>query len=376
MTFPIEPHTIFLALAGSQAHGTAREGSDVDVRGVCIAPSRVRLSLFDHFEQHEGPLPEALEPALRAHLEGRPAARALDVKSECVIFDVAKFVGLCAQANPNTLEILFADERDWVRDSPAWWLLHRERARFLTKKVQQTFHGYAMAQLRKIETHRAWLLRPPTEKPTREHFGLPATGTLSRDDQNRIEQAIAAVLRGFSVDDVEMPKASRIAVNERMHALAASVLGADEDAIEARTRAVATHALGLPEGVVQTLNAEKRYRAALGHWDAFQAWQRHRNPARAALEREHGYDTKHAMHLIRLMRMGIEVLSLGELRVRRADADELAAIRDGALPFEALIAMARALEASMREAAAGTTLPDDVDHGAIDALLLAVLEAG
>ncbi len=36
--FPIEQHTVFLTLAGSQAHGTAREGSDVDVRGVCIAP--------------------------------------------------------------------------------------------------------------------------------------------------------------------------------------------------------------------------------------------------------------------------------------------------------------------------------------------------
>lgn len=44
--FALEQHTIFLTLAGSQAHGTAREGSDVDVRGVCIAPLRLRLSLF------------------------------------------------------------------------------------------------------------------------------------------------------------------------------------------------------------------------------------------------------------------------------------------------------------------------------------------
>lgn len=31
--FKLEEHTIFLTLAGSQAHGTARQGSDVDVRG-------------------------------------------------------------------------------------------------------------------------------------------------------------------------------------------------------------------------------------------------------------------------------------------------------------------------------------------------------
>lgn len=40
--FSPERHTLFLALAGSQAHGTAREGSDVDLRGVCVAPLSLR----------------------------------------------------------------------------------------------------------------------------------------------------------------------------------------------------------------------------------------------------------------------------------------------------------------------------------------------
>ena len=49
------------------------------------------------------------------------------------------------------------------------------------------------------------------------------------------------------------------------------------------------------------------------HWDSYQTWKTHRNPTRAELEPQHGYDTKHAMHLIRLMRMGLEVLeTLGE----------------------------------------------------------------
>jgi predicted nucleotidyltransferase len=144
--FPLAPHTIFLTLAGSQAHGTAREGSDVDLRGVCVAPSSVRLSLFRAFEQYEGALPEPLAAKVVPRIQGHPtAARALDVKTECVIFDVAKLVGLCATANPNALEILFADERDWVFETPLWRRLHGERHRFLTKKVQQTFQGYAMA---------------------------------------------------------------------------------------------------------------------------------------------------------------------------------------------------------------------------------------
>jgi hypothetical protein len=371
--FPIEPHTIFLALAGSQAHGTAREGSDVDVRGVCVAPHEVRVSLYRHFEQYEGALPTAFDAVLHARMSDRPSAqRALSVKSECVIFDVAKFVGLCAQANPNGLEILFADERDWIVETPAWRRLHRERARFLTKRVQQTFHGYAMAQLRKIETHRSWLLSPPTKKPSREDFALPVAGALSGDDQNRIEASIADKIRGYGVDDVEMPKATRVEVQERMRAFMRDMLAAG-DAIEERTRAVASHALSLPIGVVSALNAEKKYRAAMKHWEAYLSWKEHRNPARAVLEREHGYDTKHAMHLIRLMRMGIEALETGELSVRRNDAAELSAIRDGALSFEALRGLATTLQVSMEQAAMSTTLPDDVDHDAVDALLAELL---
>jgi hypothetical protein len=376
--FPLAPHTIFLTLAGSQAHGTAREGSDVDLRGVCVAPSSVRLSLFRAFEQYEGALPEPLAAKVVPRIQGHPtAARALDVKTECVIFDVAKLVGLCATANPNALEILFADERDWVFETPLWRRLHGERHRFLTKKVQQTFQGYAMAQLKRIKTHRSWLSSPPTRKPSREDLGLPvAGGTLSRDDQNRIEQSIANKIRSYGIDNVDMPKPTRIAVQERLDAFYRDVLSASDEDLDDRMRAVATHALELPPDVVAALNAEKKYRAALKHWDSYQTWKTHRNPARAELEREHGYDTKHAMHLIRLMRMGLEVLETGDLRVRRDDADDLSAIRDGAMSFDELLTAATALRESMESAAASTTLPSDVDHDGVDALLAEMLREG
>lgn len=375
--FSLAPHTIFLTLAGSQAHGTARPGSDVDLRGVCVAPLSVRVSLFQVFEQHEGPLPDALQesvlPKLRSHAT---AAGALDVKTECVIFDIAKFVGLCATANPNALEILFADESDWLLTTPPWRRLHTERHQFLTKKVRQTFHGYAMAQLKKIKTHRAWLLNPPASKPSREAFGLPrAEATLSRDDQQRIERSIADKIRSYGVDDLDLPKPARVAVQERLGAFYGDVLRASDDELDERVRAVATHALELPPHLVSALNAEKKFRAALKHWDAYQSWKTHRNPARAALEREHGYDTKHAMHLVRLMRMGLEVLRDGELRVRRSDAHELSAIRDGAMSFDELLATAASLEEAMGQAAATTTLPADVDRERVDRLLAAMLGA-
>lgn len=73
------------------------------------------------------------------------------------------------------------------------------------------------------------------------------------------------------------------------------------------------------------------------------------------------------------MRMGLDVLEIGDLRVRRDDAHELSAIRDGALPFDELLGAATALQVSMERAAGMTKLPGDVDHKGVDALLGDVL---
>lgn len=256
--FALEQHTIFLTLAGSQAHGTAREGSDLDLRGVCVAPLSVRLSLFLAFEQHEGALPEPLAETVLSRLEGHPtASRALDIETECVIFDVAKFVRLCAAANPNALEILFADER-----------------------VQQTFHGYAMAPLTKIKTHRSWLPSPPTQKPSREDFGLPgAGGTLGRDDQNRIEQSIADKLRSYGIDNIDMPKPTRIAVQERLDAFYRDALSASDEDLGERMRSGGHEALGLLPDLEEPPESSAR---------------RARTPARLRHQARHASDPPHA----------------------------------------------------------------------------------
>ena len=82
------------------------------------------------------------------------------------------------------------------------------------------------------------------------------------------------------------------------------------------------------------------------------------------------------MHLVRLMRTGLEVLETGDLHVRRPDAQELLAIRDGALSYDALVAEAEALRDRMSAAAKTTTLPADVDHEALDGLLFTLVASG
>jgi hypothetical protein len=102
--------------------------------------------------------------------------------------------------------------------------------------------------------------------------------------------------------------------------------------------------------------------------EQFCHWESHRNPARAALERQHGYDTKHALHLVRLLRMGREILEIGRLVVTRPDREELLAIRAGAWTFDQLIDRAEAAHAAIADARRRTSLPDDVDTEAIEGL--------
>lgn len=367
--------TVFATVAGSHAHGTAKEGSDVDVRGVCVAPLDVRLGLFDRFDQHEGALEGELFDLLSSALGSRAdVARSLSVKGEIVLFDVAKFLTLAAATNPSALEILFTDPRDWLLRTPTWDTIHAARYVFLTKHVGRTFQGYAAAQLKKIRTHRGWLLAPPVARPRREDFGLSAgQGVLGADERRRIEAAIDEVVGRTSIADLDVPERTRAQIEERIRVFCMNVAGASgDDGGEAERRA-ATKVLGLSRDVVAALEAERAYRTALSHYAAYEAWKTQRNPARAALERRFGYDTKHAMHLVRLARMAVEALEEGELRVRRADADDLRAIRDGAYGFAEIEQLAADLSARTAAAMARTSLPSEVDRDAVDRLARGIM---
>ncbi len=121
-------------------------------------------------------------------------------------------------------------------------------------------------------------------------------------------------------------------------------------------------------------DAERAYRAAMGHWNDYVDWRRHRNPARAELEAHHGYDTKHAMHLFRLLRMGEEILRDGIVRVLRPDAEWLLNVRDGALSYEQVIQMAAEHEARLGALIEHSALPLEPDSMTAERLVVELQE--
>lgn len=178
MDFNIEDRTIFLTLTGSRVYGTADESSDYDYRGVAIPPKRYFLgsgARFDPHEQHE--------------------------PHDTTVVGINKFLKLAADNNPNVMELLWIPEKFWTVVTPAWRSIVAARDLFLSKKCYHTFRGYAHSQLRRVKSHRAWLLQGEVPEPTRENFGLDPRVPLPQEIVGAADAVIALWLQQTDIEE-------------------------------------------------------------------------------------------------------------------------------------------------------------------------------
>jgi predicted nucleotidyltransferase len=98
-----------------------------------------------------------------------------------------------------------------------------------------------------------------------------------------------------------------------------------------------------------------------------------KNEKRRALVEKHGYDTKYAGHLVRLVREVEQILTTGDLDLRK-DSEELKFVRNGGLPLEAFRLFFARKEADLVGAYYQSNLPDKPREAEIKTLLLNCLE--
>lgn len=327
----LKENTIFLTRSGSHAYGTNIEGSDEDFCGVAIAPINYYLGNLNKFEVMEH--------------KGNP-----DIK----IFDIKKFFELAGQCNPNIIELLFTDESAWVIANPFWHGIYKHRQHFLSKEARDRFTGYAISQLNRIKTHRSYLLNPIEKQPQRKDFGLPQDRkVLDKEQFNVIEARIRKLEdklggEGWTKDKVEI---------------------ADESVVQEALKGV-----DINPNLIPIIIAERKYNSAMREYNKYQTWKAERNPKRAELESKFGFDTKHGMHLVRLMTSCKQLLETGTFTTRRPDAEFLLSIRNGAWTYDELMLWARKMEREMDEAYAKSTLPNRVDKAKLDNLLVRLIE--
>ncbi len=121
----LDRYVIYRCVVGSQAYGLAREGSDVDRRGIYLPPAALEWSLYG--------VPEQLESRER---------------EECY-WELKKFLVLALKANPNVLECLFTPLVE--QSSEIAEAILAKRNIFISNLVYQTYNGYVMSQFKKLE---------------------------------------------------------------------------------------------------------------------------------------------------------------------------------------------------------------------------------
>jgi len=339
--------TIFLTVHGSHAYGTNIETSDTDFRGICIAPKEYYLGYLQKFANK---------------VQNKP--------DDLTVFELRKFLFLSADANPNALEIIFTDANEHLIVSPMGQELLKNRDLFLSRKCKHTFSGYATSQLKRIKTHKGWLDNPLERAPTREEYDLPPKPAI---EENQLKAAMSSInkqLDSWSADFLdELDRDLRIVITQKIssHLAEMGIAAGEEFAAAARL-------VGFTENFIHMLDKERHYNAALQHYGQYLDWKRNRNPARAGLEAKYGYDTKNAMHLVRLLLMCEEILTRGEMTVKRPDAQKLLRVRAGDWTYDYLIGWAKEMDHKLDDLMLKSPLPQSPNRPKIDELGIQLVE--
>ena len=213
-----------------------------------------------------------------------------DANTDTVIYSFNKIVRLLLDCNPNTCEILGLDEDQYLIKSKLGQELLDHKGIFLSKRAAKSFGGYAGAQLRRLQNAIARDSMPQTEK---EQHILRSVRNALEDFERRYSSFDRGSIRLY-IDRSENPELE-------------TEIYMDADYRHMPLRDYESMWAAMHSVVKDYDKIGKRNR-----------------------KKDDNHLNKHAMHLIRLFMMAVDILEKGEINTnRRHDLDLLMKIRSG-----------------------------------------------
>lgn len=251
-----------------------------------------------------------------------------DENTDTVIYSFNKIVRLLLDCNPNTIELLGLDEEQYLIKTALGQELLDNKGLFLSKRVAKSFGGYAGAQLRRLQNAIARDSMPQQERE--QHIYNSVKNAL--DDFSRKNEMFDKGTIRIYIDESDNPKFET------------------EIFIDAEYKHLPLRDY---ENMLGAMNNVIRDYDKIGK----------RNK-----KKDDNHLNKHAMHLIRLFMMAVDILEKGEIRTHRTnDLDLLRSIRRGDFQredktfskefYDILSDYEKRLEAAARQ----TILPDNPD---------------
>lgn len=294
-----------LTYGGSYAYGTNVEGSDIDLRGIYLPTKQEILSMTYHkkpFENNE---------------------------TDTVIYPLKQIIELLCNNNPNVIEILGTREEDIFKINKIGKMLKDNSHIFLSQKAYDSFNGYAISQLRRLQNAVA---RDSLAQPDKEEHILQSI----KRRMDTFEISYKDICDGelnLYIDDTDREgydKEIYIDINLKHYPL----------------RDI--------KCMLSEMNETVKQYGKLNH----------RNNKK---DEPHLY--KHAMHLIRLMMMGTDILEGKGINTYRKEKDFLLDIRNGKYSFDEIFEITDEYDNKFQEAKKNTALPKKIDMNKVNELI-------
>ena len=251
-----------------------------------------------------------------------------DGSTDTVIYSFNKIVKLLLECNPNTIELLGLDEDQYLIKNELGQELLDHKGLFLSKRAVKSFGGYASAQLRRLQN------------------AIARDSMAQQEREQHIYSSVKNALEDFQRKNEMFDKGNiRIYIDESQNPELETEIFIDADYKHLPLRDY--------ENMLGVMNSVIRDYDKIGK----------RNK-----KKDDNHLNKHAMHLVRLFMMAIDILEKGEIRTHRTDDLELLkSIRrggfqktDGTYQKE-FYDLLSDYEKRLEVATAKTTLPDNPD---------------
>ena len=332
---------LFECISGSKAYGLDTEKSDIDVKGVFYLPAEQFYGL-------------------------NYVAQVSDQTNDTTYYELGRFVELLVKNNPNILEILATPDDCILFRHPLMERLNIDM--FLSKLCKDTFAGYAIAQIRRARGLKKKIVNPVAqERKLTLDFCYAIQGYSSFSISKWLEQ------NGFVQE--------RCGLAAVPHTKGLYALFYDADAtlgyrgIISGETANDVSLSSIPKGEKELINMffnKDGYSAYCREYREYWEWVEKRNKERYLNTMQHGknYDAKNMMHTIRLLQVALEILTTGQLNVKRPNREELLYIKTGAAQYDDLLEQANALIERIETAHTSSSLPERPDEKEIERILV------
>lgn len=253
-----------------------------------------------------------------------------DRATDTVIYGLKKFIQLCLHSNPNVLELLGTREEHLLIMTEAGALLRDNTALFLSKRAVQSYGNYAVAQLRRLQNA---LARDSYPQAVKESHILNSIGGqmahLQRSYQAFTQEQIKLYVDTSAKDDYDKEIFMDISLSRYP--------------------------------LRDFRNIYSQMSNVIKDYDKLN----HRNNKKDEL-----HLNKHAMHLIRLLITGTDILqSRRIITYRPGEQALLLDIRQGRYSYEEVFTLFHQYEQAFYQAAQTTALPEEPDTHGVEQLM-------